>query len=650
MFRSSRITLARALARGLVGSTTSGLSAVLLFCLVSLYATCAFAAGIKTEISARRAGVGQAIIVQLSVSQEDGEPSPENPKLKVNGAAQVQGPSISSQSTVRMHNFSFSSEKSIVARFVVVPEREGKLTIGPGTFQVGGRTLSGESVVVDVVKDPQPSPGQQRRRSVFGPDPFANDPFDDFFNRPARRYQIPEAPPEYQLEDAPDPVAFIRARLSRKNVVVGEPVVLTILAYGAQGDFGELAPTEPALADFLSYRAMDNLQSEPPYQTDIAGTIFVVRKIRQYIIVPLKTGSLTVGSLSTVLHNQGRSYAPRGHAQGVAVVSPALQLKVVEPPEKDRPAGYLVGDVGRYRLEAELSSKQVVQGEFAELVVRIIGEGQTPSKVLLPEQNGVVWEAPSMSGGPEVQDDVLKGTRTLKYAFQLTQTGTLQLGEVTLPYFDHKARKYAVARVDLGSMGVTPAAATPGRDHQADDVAAVPEHTSAAASAVAPMTPRNTALPSPRRTLANYPGWSWWLILLAPGATYMSGLMLQGTSAWTRKRLESRKQTARIDLKSAGEALATGNKNSALQLSERALFEAIESATGLKARGLMRDDLARVLIQRGLSSEQAGRIQACLVQLEAARYGSEQDDPSTLFTEARKLVQELSGKKRKRKS
>lgn len=626
----------------------SWLTCVAAFCLLTLYTSCLFAAGIKTEISARRVGVGQSLVVQLTISQEDGEPSPEDPKLKVSGAAQVQGPSISTQSTVRMHNFSFSSEKSIVARYVVVPQREGKLTIGPGTFQVGGRTLSGETVVVEVVKDAQPSPSQQRRRSVFGPDPFANDPFDDFFNRRARQYQIPEAPAAYQLKTAPDPIAFIKAQVSRKKVVVGEPVVLTVLAYGSQGDFGELAPTEPALPDFLSYRAMDNLQSEPPYQTDIAGTIFVVRKIRQYIIVPLKTGKLTIGSLSTVLHNHGRSYPSRGHPQGVAVSSPTVELNVVEPPEQDRPTGYLVGDVGRYRLAAELSSRQVVQGEFAELIVRIIGEGQIPSKVLLPEQNGVVWEAPTMSGGPEVQDDVLKGTRTLKYAFQLTKSGSISLGEVTLPYFDHKARKYSVARVDLGTMEVSPAT-QPARDVPAQ-AAGTSDPTAQGTSQPVPMTPRHVALAVPERSLARYPGWSWWIILLAPFAVYVGGLVVEKTTAWQRTRSESKKKTAQVDLKSAGEALASGNKNQALQLAERALFEAIERATNIKARALMRSDIARVLSHNQVPADLATRIQTCLVQLETLRYGSGDDDPSALFAEASALVTELSFKKRKRKS
>jgi hypothetical protein len=165
-----------------------------------------------------------------------------------------------------------------------------------------------------------------------------------------------------------------------------------------------------------------------------------------------------------------------------------------------------------------------------------------------------------------------------------------------------------------------------------------------------PMTPRHVALAVPERSLARYPGWSWWIILLAPFAVYVSGLVVEKTTAWQRTRSESKKKTAQVDLKSAGEALASGNKNQALQLAERALFEAIERATNIKARALMRSDIARVLSHNQVPADLATRIQTCLVQLETLRYGSEDDDPSALFAEASALVTELSFKKRKRKS
>lgn len=626
-----------------------------LLCVVvsSLWASSALA-GIKTEVSARRVGVGQAIVVQLTVTQEEDQAAPSDPQLRVSGGAVVQGPSVSTQSMVRMHNFSFSSEKSVIARWQVIPQKEGQLTIGPGSFQVGGRRISGETIVVEVVKDAAPTPGRGRRRvdpfDMFGADPFGNDPsgndpFDDFFGRRARRAQLPEAPKDYQLEHAPDEIAFLTAQLSRSKVVVGEPVMVTVMGYGSQGDFVEIAPTEPALPDMLTFRAMDNLQSEPAYQLEVDGRVYIVRKLRQYIVVPLRAGEMKVGALTTVLQNNRRSYPARGHGQGYAVRSPELTLRVHEPPKAERPAGYTLGDVGRYRLAADISQRKVIQGEFIEVVVRVSGEGAIPSRVIVPEQNGVVWEAPSAQGGPEVQDGILQGTRTLKYTVQLTAVGTMDLGAITLPYFDDKSRRYEIARLELGQVDVAPAAGAPasGASNSPKGVAPTPADGVDAATAAplgAPLEPRNRALDVPLASQQPAP-WAWKWLFAGPLGLFLGTGLARGT----RRALRARKADVRVDpqatLRAAEGELKAGNAERALLVAERALFEAIERSTGVKARGVMRSDVARVLRSHGCGADQATEIQRCLEDLEASRYGSSSHEPSALLEQVRSAIKDL---------
>ncbi len=622
---------------------------VFVFCLTllsMLSLSDAALASIKTQVSARRVGVGQPIVVQITATQQDGEPEPGAPQLEVNGAAQVQGPSISSQSMVRMHNFSFSSEKNVVARYQVIPQKEGKLTIGPGSFQVGGRRIAGETIVVEVVSADQAQQRQQARRpSLFGNDPFdpfGNDPFDDFFKRHSRRVQMPEAPPEYKLDRAADPIAFLRTTVSSKKAVVGEPILLTILGYGSRGDFGEaLPPNGPALPDFLSFRTIDNSQSEPPYQFELGGELFVVRKLREFILIPLKTGSLQIGSLETVLQSNRRAYPKKGNDTGYGVSSKPITIEVTEPPTTGRPDGYLVGDVGRYRLEAELSHDKVVQGEFAELVVRLTGEGNIPSKVLLPEQNGVVWEAPTVSGGPEVRDGILQGTRVIKYAVQLTQTGKLHLGEVTLPVYNHRSDKYQVLRADLGEIEVTPAPAR-SAPHGSGDLGAQDREPRPDPIIAEPMSPRRALLPYDTDRRERFPSWSWWAMGLSPLSVLLGGSVSRGLRIWSRRRNERTGSNTKAELKAAEEALREGDRNRALSLAERALFDAIERATGIKARGLLRNEVAQGLAKAGLNEALANDAQGTLQRLEECRYGSPEDDPAALFSQVRSLVGKLS--------
>jgi hypothetical protein len=416
-------------------------------------------------------------------------------------------------------------------------------------------------------------------------------------------------------------------------------VVLTAVAYGSQGDFVEIAPKEPALPDFLSFRAMDNLQSEPAYQVEIDGRMYIVRKIRQYIIVPLKAGKLRLGALSTVLQNNRRAYPARGHAQGYTVGSQELTLDVKEPPLEGRPLGYLVGDVGRYELQADVSARAVAQGEFIEVMLRVSGEGTIPSRVLLPEQNAVVWDAPSVQGEPEVRDGVLQGTRTLKYTVQLTASGSVDLGTVKLPYFDHKTRAYAVAQVPLGKVEVTAAGPSP---------APVTLPADTGADALSPGA-RNSALPlHPRATLGDFPTatgqvplWSFAAMFLLPLGLYVGA----GLSSGTKRLLETRKSKARsevkLDLKSGWAALKEGDKNRALQLAERALFDALERSTGIKGRGVLRSEISQALEDRGVSAQVAMQAQTCLQDLEASRYGSDLVEPQVLLDRVARVVKQL---------
>ena len=85
-----------------------------------------------------------------------------------------------------------------------------------------------------------------------------------------------------------------------------------------------------------------------------------------------------------------------------------------------------------------------------------------------------------------------------------------------------------------------------------------------------------------------------------------------------------------------------GDRNRALSLAERALFDAIERATGIKARGLLRNEVAQGLAKAGLNEALANDAQGTLQRLEECRYGSPEDDPAALFSQVRSLVGKLS--------
>lgn len=604
----------------------------------------ALAAKLRTEVAARRVGVGQGFEVKLSATQEDGDAEPQNPQLTVRGQAEVRGPSVGTQRTMTMRNFSVNSESSVTATWVVTPTATGKLVIGPGTFQVGGTTIRGETVVVEVVAEPQ-AVGRRdpfgRRGSIFGPDPsdiFGDDPF-DLFSRRMGQASIPQAPEEYRVETAPDRIAFLRILVDKKKVLLGEPVRLTVLAYGSRGGFQEVSPNEPSLPDFLSYSVLESSHDEPTFRTAIDGQQFLVRKLREYILIPLKTGTLRIGGMTAVLQGNRGSYPLQGSPLGLKLTSPDLDLSVANSPEADKPAGYFPGDVGAYQLIADVQPRTLGHGEYAEVVIQIKGRGQIPTRVLLPEGKDLVWEPPTMTGGPEIQDGELRGTRVLKYALQVKGAGTLSLGEAKLPHYDHFKQRYRTARVDLGNITVEPPKGGADPNHiqkENEPVAKDP------IDQRIPLAPRAAPYDSPARRLPTPPSSLWWVFLLTPslvgaGASVRSLLRRRARSPKSRD-----KSQAGHHLEEAKRALGNQEPAEAAKKLERALYEALDRAAGIKTRGFLREHLSAELRRRGFTEAIAQESRQLLIDLEQSRYDAGRTVDSQLYERAARLVSTLS--------
>lgn len=619
----------------------------------------AFGAELRTEVSARRVGVGQTFEVSVTAIQGTGEPEPASPRLSVRGEAQVRGPSISSQQRIMMRNFNFDTEQSVVARWQVTPTQVGKLVVGPGTFQVGGKALQGETIVVEVVEEAQAQP--RRRgfdpRSLFGQDPFdsfGDDPFadmDDLLKRHRSQFQIPPVPPEYLAPRALDEVAFLHVVLDKQRVVLGEPVRLTVLAYGSRGNFREVSPNEPSLSDFLSYSVIESSHDQPAYGAELDGTRYVVRKLREYVLIPLKTGSLEIGSMTAVLQGNRGAYPSQGSPLGMLVSGPKSQVQVVEPPMKGRPDGYFPGDVGKYELKVDVSPREVTAGEFIQVIVQIQGEGEIPSRVLLPESRDLTWEEPTIKGGPEIRDDILQGTRTLDYAVQVHTPGALDLGEVRLPFYDHERQTYRTARVSLGRVevsapkGSTPPGATPPsldpRPTTGDD---------GRDSTGIPFVPRARAGSyAPGFGLESTPLWPWVAVWGLPGLVLLGLGGHRVGVLFSRRRSSSSKGVSTDELRAAKKCLESQDERGAVRHLERALYDAIERATGRNVKGVLREQVGSELGEAGEDEELSRACQAVLEALDQVRYDTEAASLPALLDETSALCSRLAGLERKRR-
>ena len=293
---------------------------------------------------------------------------------------------------------------------------------------------------------------------------------------------------------------------------------------------------------------------------------------------------------------------------------------------------------------------RIVAGDGVSVVAKLSGTGNVPASLVVPQRRGVEWLEPSMTEDVDAKGANVKGLRVFTYVVKLHEPGRIDLGELTLPYFDPKRRAYAVARAALGTVQVDPN----------------PSKSAAPAAATSNGSPSATgggpSLPSARPSLSAYAppappftnGLGFWALLFgAPLAVLLGGASIElGKRA--AERLKSRRtdpdRLAADALREADEAARTGRALETAGAVERALFRAIEAGTGLKARAMLRAELESALGAAGIAASTVSETVSLLDACETLRFTEAQSQtaPKALADKARVVAGELARKRRRR--
>jgi hypothetical protein len=606
------------------------------------------AAEVQTQVSASRVGVGESFYVQLSV-MSDGQigSNLSDARLPLPPGMTTTRPSASPQSQVSIINGQMTQRSGVTLTWTVTVSTVGTFRIGPASVAIGSDRVQGRPVSIEVVAQGT-SGSQQRAHRGFDPfdflDPFGrgNSPFPPGFRSPfdddanEERPEAPSYPEELRVDQAPDPIAFLRATIAPSPVVVGQQVTLRVFAYGGRGQFGMENLNEPSHADFLAFDGgPDTVKA---YLVPIAGVRYIAAKLRELPLFPLHAGTLRAGHMK--MGFAGRGYPTNAAGQSPMRESNWVDLVVTEPPLRGRPAGYKIGDVGEYKLSATVEPRQLMAGESISVVAKLSGVGNVPFKIQTPESKGVEWLEPSLAEKMEVPGGIVQGTRTFSYVVRLNEPGQIALGDVTLPYYDPKRHEYAIARAELGTIDVKPnpqLASARVEPKASDRLAGVLR----AREALGP-------LPNVQPWLSDRSGF-WAALLLAPfGVVFAGGALSAVTRA--REKLRERGTSLSAQLEAAlrdARQLAATDPAASVAAVERAVFLSIELKLGLKARAILKSELGRALAERGLPSARAQALAQVLEDCDRVRFvGSAGGvDPAELAVRAAKQAAEMRGEK-----
>jgi BatD DUF11 like domain len=397
---------------------------------------------VEATVNAERIGLEDVLELTVAVSGSGASGDPELPDLP---AFRVAGRSTSQM--MQIANGHMSSTHSYI--YQLLPQKEGKFTIGAVAVEAGGKTYRTRPIGVEVVTGSVVS----RRPRGFGipSDPFADlSPFAD--RQPAR------------LEK--DEV-FVKTEISKRSVYQGEGVVVTYRLYSHYVPLGLEKEDDPPLTGFWVEEVNLDSQRNGERRT-VDGKQYFTFPLKQRVIFPTKTGTLQIPPVTFSMSFRLTSGDPfdaffARASSPVTLRSPAAEIQSLALPAEGRGNDFS-GAVGQYRIDAHLDKDEVASGDAVSLKLSIEGSGSLRSVTApqLPELKGFRTFAPKTQESAQPSEAGLEAKKSWEYVLVPESGGTKEIGPWRFQYFDPVAKKYvteSAGPIDLKVTGSAVAAA-----------------------------------------------------------------------------------------------------------------------------------------------------------------------------------------------
>lgn len=381
----------------------------------------AWAQEVRVEASVNAERIGIEDVLELKISIEGGSGDPRLPDVD---GFRVSGRSRSSR--VQFVGGRMTSTASYT--YQLLPQEEGRFTIGPITVEVSGETHRTDPIEVEVVSGSVVPRGRGRAPSPFG----------SLLPRSRRNLGV----------DPND--VFLRAELSEESVYQGEQVVVTYRLYSRYVPLGPQIEDDPPLTGFWVEEAELGDDDRTERRT-VDDKEYLVFPLKRRILFPTKSGKLEVPSVtwSTAFRVTSGDPFDTFFARGsrpIRVRSSPVTLEVKPLPTAGRPRDFS-GAVGDYELTAELNRDEVPVGEAVTLTLSITGDGNLRSveSPPLPDMPGFRTFDPKTDETVRAGRDGLSGSKQWEYVLIPESGGTKEVGPWHFPHFDPHAGEYVDA-------------------------------------------------------------------------------------------------------------------------------------------------------------------------------------------------------------
>ncbi len=339
----------------------------------------------------------------------------------LDGFRVLMGPSTSSSMSTQIINGKVTSNSSYSYTYVLLAEEEGKFNIKPASISVDGETKTSNSLTIEVVKVNQTQQESESKQS----------------QNSASSQKI--------TEDN----LFVKVKLDRSSVYMGEHIVATIKVYTRLTIAGFGDSKFPPFDGFLSQEVPTPGQIALERE-NINGTIYNTGIIRKLILFPQHTGEITIDPFELeVIIRQAKANKRSGffddffnNYQDIKVPRKSKPIKIqVKDFPSNKPASF-DGAVGNFDLTTTIDKDSVKANDAITMRVKVAGNGNLklikPLEFKFPADFEVY--DPKTSQNLKSSETGMTGSTTFEYLIIPRHAGNFEIPAVDFSFFDPNAK------------------------------------------------------------------------------------------------------------------------------------------------------------------------------------------------------------------
>lgn len=387
---------------------------------------------------------GEAFRIEFALNAKPDDNSFVPPSF--DGFDVLAGPAVSQGSSIRIINGEMSKSVNYTITYVLLPQKSGDFRIGAAEAKVKDKTYRTRETIIEVRDN---SSGD-----ASGTGQSANRQQDD-----DNASLESKAGNQIGKDDL-----MLRLSLSRRNVYKGEPIRATLKLYSRVNVVGSEGAKMPTFNGFWS----QELETEQgPFRETVGGKVYEAYNIAEYLLYPQQNGTLRIepSELTVVVQvvlQSNRGFDPFfGGGHEIYNLRRKLVTPEVTVSVKDFPAGApasFTGAVGKYTMEAKLSTDRLEANSAATATVKISGTGnlnflQAP-KLELPAS----FELYDVKSDESLRTNGSGNTgyRRFEYPFIARAEGDYTIPPIEFTYFNPETEKYVTLSSQAFPIAITP--------------------------------------------------------------------------------------------------------------------------------------------------------------------------------------------------